>query len=185
MNTKNVSIIIRTLNEKEELANVFEALSQQNFAGESEIIVVDNESSDGTKELAEEHGAKVLTIRKDEFTYPKSMNMGVKEAKYPIVILLVGHAIPIGKNWMNAAIKHFEDSKVAGVYSPVIPKKPFSVSEFFLYYPRFIYDKLRSPFTIREAGRGVFAAHNIALRKELWDEHNFEEKYELGGEDTH
>lgn len=185
MNIKGVSIIIRTLNEKEELANVFKALSQQNFTGESEVIVVDNDSSDGTKELAKKHGAQVITIRKEEFTYPKSMNMGVKEAKYPIVILIVGHAIPIGKNWINAAAKYFEDLKVAGVYSNVIPEKPFSFSEFFLYYPRFFVNKLFSPYAVKRAGRGVFAATNLALRKELWDKHHFEEKYELGGEDTH
>lgn len=182
---KTVSIVIRTMNEKENLKVLLEALCGQKFDGEKEIIVVDNQSDDGTQELARSYGVKVLIIGKKDFTYPKSINMGVKNTKYPIVILTVGHAIPIGSNWINSAINHFDDPKVAGVYSTVVPRKPFSFSEVLLYYPRYIIDKMKTPFSVKKAGKGVFAATNLALRKDLWEEHNFEETYELGGEDTH
>jgi len=113
------------------------------------------------------------------------MNVGIKEAKYPVVILTVGHALPVNAEWINSAAKHFSESKVAGVYSTVIPKKPYSISEFFLYYPGFIFNKMRGPFAVKKVGKGVFGATNLAIRKSLWEEHHFEEKYELGGEDTH
>lgn len=181
----SVSIVIRTLNEKDALVRLFKSLKSQNFDGEIELIVVDNESIDGTLEVAEEEGAKVVTIKRNEFSYPKSMNLGMAAAKYPIVILMVGHALPTGENWLKSGLMHFNNPEVAGVYSPVLPHKTFGISEFFLYYPRYILDRIRSPFPVGKAGRGVFAATNIALRKGLWEKHHFEEKYGLGGEDTH
>lgn len=180
----SISIVIRTLNEKDNLIRLLSILETQNFTGEKEIIVVDNESTDGTVDVAKKAGAKIVTIKRDDFSYPKSMNLGVENAKYPLVILLVGHAFPTSKNWISRAENHFRDPKVMGVYSPVLPNKPFGISEFFLYYPRFFLDKIRSPFLIKKVKRGVFAATNLMLRKELWDKHHFEEMYELGGEDV-
>ncbi len=180
----SVSIIIRTLNEKENLMHLLKFLDSQKFKGEKEIIVVDNESTDGTLDVAKEAGAKVIVIKRDEFSYPKSMNMGVDAAKNPIVILTVGHAFPVNKNWISSAAKHFSDPKVAGVYSPVIPQKKHSLSETILYWPGYISAKIKSPFSVKKSGVGVFGATNIALRRSVWEENKFDEGYEMGGEDT-
>lgn len=180
----SVSIVIRTLNEKDSLIHLLEILGSQNFLGEKEIIVVDNESSDGTIEVAQKAGAKIVTIKKHDFSYPRSMNLGVEHAQYPVVILLVGHAFPVSKNWINAVVEHFEDPQVAGVYSPTIPSMPYGLSECLLYFPRFILDRRRSPFVMKKVRMGVFGATNIAIRKTIWDKNKFEEKYEMGGEDT-
>lgn len=180
----SVSIIIRTLNEKENLTRLLKFLDGQDFKGEKEIIVVDNESTDGTPDVAKEMGARVITIKRDEFSYPKSMNVGVSVAKYPIVILTVGHASPVNKNWISSAVKHFSDLKVAGVYSPVIPQKNHSLSESILYWPGYISAKIKSPFSIKKSGSGVFGATNVALRKSIWEKNKFDECYEMGGEDT-
>lgn len=178
-----VSIVIRTLNEKESLASLLAVLAKQDYTGKLEVIVVDNDSSDGTQELAEQSGAHVVTIKRDEFSYPKSMNLGVLHAKYPIVILTVGHALPLKANWIQSATTQFKDPMVAGVYSPPIPHKNCSVSEWFVYWPTYLLAKLRGTHKVTRVHAGVFGATNIALRKELWQQHQFDERYGLGGED--
>ena len=84
-----ISIVIRTLNEKDSLQKLLFMLKKQKCSVPFEIIVVDNESTDGTKELAESFDAKVITLPKNAFSYPKSMNLGIENSSYEYVVLTV------------------------------------------------------------------------------------------------
>ncbi len=178
-----VSIIIRTMNEKYRLLELLVVIKSQDYAGKVEIIVVDNESSDGTPELALSNGARVVTIKKREFTFPLSLNKGAEVANGEILVFLVGHALPFEKDWLQFGLENFSDPKIAGVYSPVIPRKEHTLAETFYYWPGYILAKVRGPFRVKGVGTGVFGATNIALRKDLWQQHHFDERYELGSED--
>ncbi len=181
----NVSIIIRTMNEKEELSNLIDILHRQDYRGKKEVIVIDNESSDGTPELAQKRGAKVLTIKREYFCFPRALNMGVDAAKGEIIVSLVGHALPFREDWLRIGVEYFHDSLVAGVYSLIAPsRKHNTFPELMFYTPPYIWTKLKGPYSIRHAGMGVFGATNSTFRKELWLQHPFEEKYQLGGGDT-
>jgi glycosyltransferase involved in cell wall biosynthesis len=60
---KEVCIIIPALNEEETIAKVIDEIPKEHMEGrgyEVEIIVVDNDSTDRTKQIAEEKGAKVI-----------------------------------------------------------------------------------------------------------------------------
>ncbi len=177
-----VSVIIRTLNEKEHLQELLAALRAQDFQ-DFEVIVVDNESTDGTAELAEKSGCTIVTIKREEFNFPRSMNLGALNATGDILIFVVGHALPFRKNWISCAVEHLADPKVAGVFSPVIPNKGCSLAEMAFYYPGYIQAMIRGPYRVRRTGMGVFGATNIALPRALWLEHGFDERYGLGGED--
>ena len=185
-NQPTVSIVIRTLNEAESLQRLLLMISNQIDIDQKdvEIIVVDNESSDATPKVAANFGAQVINIPRNEFSYPKSMNLGVQAAQAPIVILTVGHAVPINENWITSALKHFENPSVAGVYSPVLPNNNAGIFERIMYLQGYFRAKMLNPKCIRKIGSGVFGATNVALRKKLWEQHPFEEKYGLSGEDT-
>jgi rhamnosyltransferase len=179
----NVSLIIRTMNEVKHLAELLYVIRSQDYVGPMEIIVVDNESTDGTAELATANRANLVTIKRQSFTFPRSLNMGAEAAKGDILIYLVGHALPFRKDWLRNGVEHFVDPKVGGVYSPVIPRKGASLAELLFYWPGYLIAKMRSPYRVRHGGIGVFGATNIALRRRLWLQHPFDERYELGGED--
>ena len=179
----SVSIIIRTLNEKERLGELLAVLQSQDYTGETEIIVVDNESTDGTAELAVASGARLVTIKREEFTFPHSMNLGAVAAKGDFLVYLVGHALPFRKDWLRHGLSHFSNPKVAGVYSPVIPRKDCTWAETYFYWPNYLRAKWHGPYTVSGSGMGVFGATNIVIRRGLWQKHLFDERYELGGED--
>lgn len=64
MLAKEVCIILPALNEEETIAKVIEEIPKEDMEGRgyrTEIIVVDNNSTDSIKEVAEEKGAKVIT----------------------------------------------------------------------------------------------------------------------------
>jgi len=178
-----VSIIIRTLNESVQLFSLLDKLHSQVMFDQAEVIVVDNESTDGTVETALEHGARVVTIKRDEFSFPRSLNVGAEAAQGEILIFTVGHALPLGNDWLLASLEGLYDPIVAGVYAPVIPHKGCSLAELFFYWPGYLWAKYRGPHAVTRTGMGVFGGTNMALRKELWLEHPFDERYGLGGED--
>lgn len=55
-----ISIVIPALNEEKFIGECLESLKNQDYSGEYEIIVADNDSTDNTADIARDHGAKVI-----------------------------------------------------------------------------------------------------------------------------
>lgn len=99
------------------------------------------------------------------------------------MVYLVGHALPFRNDWLRNGVGHFSDPKVAGVYSPVIPQKGCTLAELIFYYSGYLVARWKGSHRVAKGGMGVFGATNIAMRKSLWQQHHFDERYGLGGED--
>ncbi|MGB4759587.1 MAG: glycosyltransferase [Candidatus Saccharimonadales bacterium] len=180
----DVSVVIRTLNEAEGLRALVQDIRAQDYTGKVEIVVVDNESTDGTPELAKELGAKVVTLPRADFTYPRSMNLGVETATYELVWLTVGHALPSSRQVLRAGARWFRDPKVGGVYHvPILPNANASwLEKGFLFASSALF---RTVPNVKKAGLGVLAATSAMIAKPIWRElGRFDERYESGGEDT-
>ncbi len=108
-----LSIVIRCRNEAGSLRNVLAALRAQRCDFNWEVVLVDNESEDDTREIAEEFGARVVPISRQEFSYGRAINLGVAASRGKLVMLLSAHALPIGSYFLNAAVAPFEDTQVA------------------------------------------------------------------------
>jgi glycosyltransferase involved in cell wall biosynthesis len=59
--TVRFSVVIPCYNEADYLAGTIRSLQQQEFAGEYEIVVVDNNSTDSTVDIAQSMGVRVVT----------------------------------------------------------------------------------------------------------------------------
>ena len=85
-----ISIIIPTYNGLELLRKYLPTVVEafKNY-GAGEIVVVDDGSSDGTPEIiAEEFPQATLLKNAENLGFAHSINRGVKEAKYDVVVLL-------------------------------------------------------------------------------------------------
>jgi hypothetical protein len=85
----NLSIVIVTWNSEEFIRNCLDSifLSQGNFT--SEVMVVDNGSSDGTAKIVEQFYPQVNLIQnKKNLGYAKANNQGIEKAKGKYVLLL-------------------------------------------------------------------------------------------------
>lgn len=184
----SVSVIVRAINEEWKLKKLLWHLQNQRYRGDMEVIVVDNESVDGTVAAAHQFGAKVVTIPREDFTFPLSLNKGAENARHEILIFTVAHALPIRNDWLASGTKHFRNPKVAGVYSPVLPHllpgyPRMTIAELLFYSPGYLWARIRGAHPIRHGAMGVLGATNCALRRELWCQHHFDERFKLGGED--
>lgn len=86
---KQVTVVIPNYNGIQFIEGCIKSLKAQTSAVEFEIIVVDNGSTDGSRELVEKKHKDVKMISLDKnYGFCKAVNVGIQEAKTPYVILL-------------------------------------------------------------------------------------------------
>lgn len=108
-----VSIVIPNWNGKDKLEkNLPEVLKIENI---SEIIVVDDASTDGSVKLLRENFPQIILIEKEKNEgFSSTVNLGVKKALGELVFLLNTDAIP-EKDCIKKVLKYFENPKVFSV----------------------------------------------------------------------
>lgn len=116
-----VSVVIPTYNAEKTIIRNLSALAKQECPFEYEIIVVDDGSSDGTRNLTakfieELDGSNRIRLVGVPHGGPAAArNTGIKEAQSDIVLFLDADCIPQEK-WLSSMVEYlFSDSSVAGV----------------------------------------------------------------------
>ena len=181
----DISIVVRTFNERKSLEQLFEDLHRQQFAREVEVVVLDSESTDNTVEVAHDYGAEVVRMKQVDFTYPRSLNMGIEASSHDVVFLTVGHAGLTNTHNLHAGVRHFNDNNVAGAFGTTLAGANASRTEKTAYAIANLYLVSKPTHKIRKAGMGVLGATNAVIAKSAWEElGKFDERYEAGGEDT-
>ena len=86
---REVSVVIPNYNGIDFIDNCIKALKNQKDDIPFDIIVVDNHSTDGSRELVQQKYPEAELISLDEnYGFCKAVNVGIKAAKTPYVILL-------------------------------------------------------------------------------------------------
>ncbi len=169
-NTQTFSVVIRVRNAAEYMEKVLDAFALQSVQP-NEIVVVDNESTDGTREIASRYGALVLSISKKEFTYGRALNMGIQKCTGKIVFFISAHSLVLGREFFRTAIAEFTNPEVAAVRCTTVSKTRDLESwmqQKVLRWPLDLY-------TIVENGP---IASGCAIRRSLWEEVPFDETLE-------
>ena len=98
---RGVSVIIRVRDERANLERCLELLAAQRDAGETELIVVDAGSRDGTQAVARAHDAQVLaTDPAAPFSFGGALNLGAARASHDVLVSLSAHAFPRDEGWL-------------------------------------------------------------------------------------
>ncbi|MDJ0723044.1 MAG: glycosyltransferase [Desulfobacterales bacterium] len=115
------SIVIPVHNHCDYTRACIEAIVEETPEGVYEIIVVDNASSDATRELLDRHADRVLTIRNDTNRgFVEACNQGAAAARAPYVVFLNNDTLP-QKGWLQALIDALEHhDKVGAVGAKLI-----------------------------------------------------------------
>jgi len=166
-----VSIIIRTLNEARYLGACLDAIAVQDVEDfRVEVVVIDSGSTDATLAIAAQHGARITHISKSEFTFGRSLNRGCAFATGDILVLLSGHCIPVGRDWLARLIAPLRDGRAIYSYGRQIGRAGVT---------RFSEDRLFEkyfPACDRIPQEGFFCNNaNSALPRDVWQAHPFDE----------
>lgn len=129
-----ISVVIPAYNEEKYLARCLVSLQDQTFPKDQyEIVVVDNNSSDRTAEIAREHGVKVVHFAKIQGV-SATRQEGIEKARADIV-LFTDADITVSKDWIEKIDKIMSDEHILCMGGSVYPRRAngMIVSLFFLY----------------------------------------------------
>ncbi len=113
----DVSVVVPARDAEGLLGLTLDALAAQEFAGEVEVIVVDNGSRDGTAALAESRGVRVL--RRERGAGPgAARNDGATAASADVIAFTDADCEP-SPGWLAAAVGALKDADI--VLGPVAP----------------------------------------------------------------
>ncbi|MBI2530527.1 MAG: glycosyltransferase family 2 protein [Candidatus Diapherotrites archaeon] len=110
----NASIVIATFNNAPILRRVLEAMLKLEYPAQYEIIVADDGSKDGTREMLQSNfrnNKKIKLIFLKHGGVCKARNAGIKAARFPIVINMDHDCIP-SRNWLRDMAGGFDSEKI-------------------------------------------------------------------------
>lgn len=113
MKNPKVSTITLTRNRKKILRKALESIKKQTFK-DYEMIVIDNNSTDGTQEMVKEEFPEAKLIELDSNRGVAGRNEGAKIARGEILFLVDDDAY-IDKDAIKNAVKHFEKDPKLGI----------------------------------------------------------------------
>jgi rhamnosyltransferase len=118
-----ISIVIRTKNEREYLAEVLSAVYAQNDEEIFEVIVIDSGSTDGTQEVVRSFPARLLEIPADRFSFGYALNLGAKLASGRIIVYLSAHCTPTTHRWLRNLVEPLRsDPRLVASYGRQEPR---------------------------------------------------------------
>lgn len=162
------SIVIRAYNEAAHLPRLFKGIAVQTCK-DVELILVDSGSSDATVQIAESHGARIVRILPEEFTFGRSLNLGIEAATSEFIVIASAHVFPVYPDWIETLLRPFEDSSVGLVYGRQRGTQASSFSEHQIFRQWF-------PDADIPVQASAFCNNaNAAIRRSLWQEHPYDE----------
>jgi glycosyltransferase involved in cell wall biosynthesis len=169
-----VSVILRVKNEGKTLDLVITRIRDQNYPNRIEIVVVDSGSIDDTITIATKHNCRIVTIKPEEFTFGKALNIGYRAATGDIFVNLSGHTIPTDTFFLKNLISPYEDPLVGATFGRNVPLPeacPSESRDLDIWFPDLWID-------VPER----FSNGNASLRREVWEKLPFDEEV-TGSED--
>ena len=153
------SIVVPAYNEASYLGPALQALQQQDFRGFYEIIVVDNDSTDGTGEIAAGYG--VTVVRETARGVCQARQRGTIEARGEIVVSTDADTVQ-PRDWLTRIDGQFRRSdRIVAVAGPCRYENP---SWWARLFPRLLFGGVDRVFVL--TGRVVYvSATNTAFRR--------------------
>jgi GT2 family glycosyltransferase len=180
-----VSVVIKTYDDREKhqgapgerpskpvlvgyLLETLDALRHQTLAPH-DVLVVDSSRGDGIIRALEAPEASIgvpvrrVPIPSREFSHPRALNLGIREASGEIISILSGDATPANERWLESLAIPLADPRVAGTYSRQVhrPGVPQSQAERFRIWWRY---RKQASFRRKDP---LFSNASAAFRREL------------------
>lgn len=178
MSKPDVSIIIRTLNEERYLPELLSSIQKQRSSFSHEVVLIDSGSTDNTLNISEQFGCRILHIRREEFSFGRSLNRACEAAHGAYFVLISGHCIPCDQHWLQKLVQPLAEGLVEYVYGRQVggPQTYWSERQIFAKY---------FPEESAIPQQGFYCNNaNSAITSDTWNRFKFNEEL-TGLEDMH
>jgi rhamnosyltransferase len=165
---RSCSIVIRAYNEEKHIGRLLTGILQQTVS-DVQIILVDSGSTDATVAIASQYPVEVVHIQPEEFTFGRSLNVGLRQARAELVVVASAHVYPVYPDWLEKLLAPFSDETIGLAYGKQLGGTTTKFSEqqvFSQWFP----DKAQ----LRQAHPFCNNA-NAAIRRSIWEEQQYDE----------
>ena len=101
----DVTVFIPTFNGEKYLERLLNAVENQDFQGNVEILIIDSGSTDDTLAIIAQHPlVRLIEIPSHEFGHGKTRNLAAQLAQGTYIAYLSHDAIPVGKTWLSELV---------------------------------------------------------------------------------
>lgn len=172
----HASIIIPTYNSQNRIRKTIDAIKKQKTKHQYEIIIVDDGSTDNTKEEVKKTNA--VYIYQENKGPASARNNGAKKAIGEILIFLDDDCIPT-KNWIDEMLTPFKKKEIMGVQGAYITKQERLI-------PQFIQAEIEERYKHMKKYVDFIGTYSAAYRKDIFlRNEGFDETYsKANAEDT-
>lgn len=163
------SVIVRCFNEERHIGRLLAGIAEQSVDG-VEILVVDSGSTDATVAIASRYATRILSIRPEEFSFGRSLNLGCSQARGRFLVFASAHVYPVYRDWLESLLAPFESDEVALVYGKQRGADATKYSEhrvFAKWFPDTSAPRQPHPFCNNA---------NAAIRARLWEDFPYDEE---------
>ncbi len=163
------SIIIRAFNEGKHIGRLLDGIQSQKTSFPFEIILVDSGSTDDTRRIAMRYPVQIIEINPKDFTFGYSLNVGIRQARGEICVIVSAHCYPLDNQWIENIVAPFSDPQIGLVYGKQRGNQITKYSEhqiFNRWFPDHNEVREDLPFCNNA---------NSAIRREVWERYPFDE----------
>ena len=110
-----VTVAIPVRNGGALLRETLAAVRAQSLERPVELVVADSASTDGSDELAREHGARVIAVAPGEFSHGGTRNLLVEHSSGVHIAFITQDAVPANERWLAELLAGFEAADDVGL----------------------------------------------------------------------
>ena len=172
-----ISVIIPVKDGGDALRRCLDGIARQRTDEDVEALVVDSGSTDGSRELAQSMGARVLEEQAAGFRHGATRNLAAANARGELLVFTTQDAYAADEHWLERLCAPLRaDDDVAGVYGRQIPNPDASPPD------RFFLEFLYGPSPRVQRARDtadlsllttLFSNVNSAIRRSFWERFPF------------
>jgi glycosyltransferase involved in cell wall biosynthesis len=163
------SIVIRCFNEEKHIGRLLHGIEQQTVRA-VQIIVVDSGSTDATLSIVSRYPVKLISIKPEEFSFGRSLNLGCASANTEFIVLASAHVYPLYKDWLEQLLTPFMSSEIGLVYGKQVGGNKTRISEhriFSQWFPEAQTNVQKHPFCNNA---------NAAIPRTMWSKYPYDEE---------
>jgi peptidoglycan/xylan/chitin deacetylase (PgdA/CDA1 family)/GT2 family glycosyltransferase len=177
-----VSVVVPAYNEEDYLPACLESIKHQDYAGEYEVIVVDNASTDNTAQIARDWGAKVVYESKRSPACARQKGAEVATGK---IIAFIDADTQAPTHWLSTIVWRFlcdpQMVVVSGPYAYCDAGKFSRITSYVASFLSIITDQLfRKVF---RKGGAIWGCNFAVLRSAFWEVGGFDTNIKFYGEE--
>lgn len=162
-----ISVVVRFRNEAAHLAAVLQAVRAQHCQERVEIVAVDNESDDGSRQIAAHYADALLDI--DDYRPGAALNKAIEACTGDTIAIVSAHAIPANDRWLADLTMWRANPAVLGTYGAQLYP---ATSRFLDKRDLDIFSGLRPRTEHKDSD---FWNANSAFQRAFWDKARFDE----------